>query len=85
MSQYYHHQFLGTRFHHSPEGTKVGGTQNEYDELLKRIDRGEQPQATMKEASKALPKAATETMPPLGPVDRVRRWLLGTGQQRNLQ
>ena len=80
MSQYYHHQFLGTRFHHSPEGTK-GGTQNEYDELLKRIDRGEQPQATMKEASKALPKAATETVPPLSPVDRLRRWLLGTGQK----
>ena len=77
MSQYYHHRFLGTRFHHSEDKP---ATESLYDKMLRDIDQGKQP-TTLKEQSKPLPKASAEREPARGPVDRLRRWMLGTGQK----
>ena len=78
MSQYYHHRFLGTRFHHSEDKP---ATESLYDKMLRDIDQGKQP-GTLREQARPLPKASTETEPPRGIVDRARRWLLGTDQQK---
>ena len=51
MSQYYHHKFLGTRFHHSEEKP---ATESLYDKMLRDIDQGKQP-GTLREQARPLP------------------------------